>query len=759
MTTRPGPPDCERPDCEGCSVDGTGFCHVTGRRLAGVESPPTAGRRRQLATDRLFSVAPAGDGLLDLPFVRTPSPEALVVENPQVPEGGKTCGYKGCTEKVGRPYKDQPALATGYCPECGHAFDFTPRLAPGDLVGGQYRVVGCLANGGLGWVYLAHDTRLEDHPVALKGLIHTGDPTALQLAGEEKRYLTRFDHPGIVRIINYVTHPDRGAADDAGRTGYIVMEYVSGMQLSQVKDRIARREGPFGEPRVFEHVLAYGCRVLDALGYLHRQGLVYCDLKPNNVMHHEDRVKLIDLGAVRRLGERGGTLLGARGFTAPEVERDGAVGLSPRSDLFSVGMTLRALSDEASSDDRPPGLGGESYERAVARATAECRESRYASAADMAEQLRGVLREIRALRTGAEHPEPSTLFAPTAALLDASLGRVPPLERWLTGGRGPVLDAGLPEPDRVPLVLPVPYPDPGDPAAALLGQPTASGPRRLIQQLYAFGQRSVEIPLRQCRAHLELGELDAAAERLAAARGAVADLAPYDWRLSWHRGLLHLARREPVAAEPEFDRVYADLPGEYAPKLALGYCAEHRGDTAAAERYYQAVWQRNRSQGSAAFGLARLRLAAGDRRGAVALLDGVPEVSRHYDAARTACVRILAGRLPAAGDDGARGLPSLADLAEALARLPGLHLDEGHGAGPARDRLEAELLGVALDRVRTAPAAERAGGPLFGTADEEFTVRTRLEQKLRGLAQQARTPDGLGALVDLANRVRPLTRV
>ncbi|MFD0382912.1 hypothetical protein ACFQ2B_12635 [Streptomyces stramineus] len=112
----------------------------------------------------------------------------------------------------------------------------------------------------------------------------------------------------------------------------------------------------------------------------------------------------------------------------------------------------------------------------------------------MAEQLRGVLREVRALRTEREHPEPSTLFAPTAALLDASLGRVPPLERWLSGERRPVLDVGLPAPERVPHDLPVPHPDPEDPGAALLAQPTTSGPRRLIQQLYASGRESVEIP-------------------------------------------------------------------------------------------------------------------------------------------------------------------------------------------------------------------------------------------------------------------------
>ncbi|ARZ69585.1 serine/threonine protein kinase [Streptomyces albireticuli] len=755
--------DCERPDCRGCSADGTGFCRVTGHALRVpaqadglAESPPTAGTHRRRATDRLFTVGPAGDGLLDLPVVRAPSPEDLVVTDRYAPLGGRTCGWEGCTAVVGRAYAGQPALTTGFCSRCGHPYDFTPQLSPGDLVGEQYRVVGCLANGGLGWIYLAEDIRLEDHPVALKGLIHTGDPgTPLHI---ERDYLTRLDHPRIVRIINYVTHPGRSGTDgdpEEPPVDYIVMEFVNGMPLSQVRDRIGRREGPFGEDRVFEYVLAYGCDILDALDHLHREGLVYCDLKPNNVMHQGDRVKLIDLGAVRVIGDLEGPVMGARAFMAPEVIDRLAAGLSPRSDLYSAGMTLRALSDEAGP--RPPGLAGESYERAVARAVAEEPLARYPGARAMSEQLRGVLREIRSLRTEREHPEPSTLFTPTAALLDASLGRVPPLERWLTGGRRPVLDGGLPAPDRVPLDLPVPSPDPADPAVMLLLQPTTSGPGRLVQQLEASGYDSVEIRLRQCRASLELRELDAAARYLADARHALAHGGLYDWRVHWHQGLLCLARGDTDAAEGAFDRVYSDLPGEYAPKLALGYCAEQRGDPDSAERYYQAVWQRNRSQGSAAFGLARIRLADGDRTGAVDLLSKVPEVSRHHDAARTACVRILAGRLRA---DQGRGLPGLAELTEALTRLPQLYLDEGHRTGPARDRLEAEILDVALDWVRaeSTPTADRAGGGLFGTADEEFTIRTRLEAKLRGLARQASTPADLGALVDLANRVRPKTR-
>ncbi|MGW5689727.1 tetratricopeptide repeat protein [Streptomyces asiaticus] len=797
---------CGRQDCRGEGlgrINARGFCSECGRRplpAAPSPAPPpvesaaplvsestaTTARARRRDVARKFTVRPAGEGLLDLPRVELPSLRDLVMDDPHPPSRGQTCGWEGCDEIVGAPYAGQPALSRGYCPRCRHQFDFTPRLSPGDLLGDQYRVIGCVGYGGLGWVYLAEDTQLDDQPVAIKGLINNEDEAALRVAVEERRYLTMLDHPGIVRIINYVTQPD--PRDDGALTGYIVMEFVGGMTLAQIKDHIADAVRPYDGPRLYEHILAYGCLVLRALGYLHGEKLLYCDLKPSNVMHYEDRVKVIDLGAVRRLGQRdGGPPVITEAFAAPEVLARGASALTERHDLFGVGRTLEELSDKAARQtQRPPGLGAESYRRVLARATAADPERRFGSAAEMSEQLWGVLREIHSLRLSREQPEPSTLFAPTSALLDSSLGRIPDLERWLDGEPRPLLASGLPRPERVPLGLPVPFPDAADPGAALLGVPTDSGPRRLIEQLHAFPRPSAEIRLRVCRAYLELGERDAAAAELAIAVDLIGSAAPYDWRLSWHRALLRLADGAVADARREFDEVYSALPGEYAPKLALGYCAEHLGDHEAAKRFYEAVWQRNRSQGSAAFGLARLRLAAGDRGGAVEILGGVPKVSRHYDAARIAIVRVLSGRL---GHPDA--LPTAEDLAEVRTRLPRLYLDEGRESGPARDRLTAESLEVTLDWAERQPGAgERSGAParqvrsrrrvrkgradpaaeaarrgtespslVYGEWEDESALRAELEQTLRRLARQADSPEALGALIDRANAIRPMTRV
>jgi serine/threonine-protein kinase PknG len=743
--------------------------HTGGSRTGSLRSGATAAtdRARRRDAARKFTLGAAGDGLLDLPRVELPSLTDLLLDDPRPPSRGQICGRPGCEETVGAPYNGEPALSAGFCPRCRHPFDFTPRLRPGDLLGDQYRVIGCVAYGGLGWVYLAEDTQLDRQPVAIKGLINNEDEAALRAAVEERRYLTMLDHPGIVRIINYVTQPEEPGNDRL--TGYIVMEFVGGMTLAQIRDCITDAVSPYDGPRLYEHILAYGCLVLRAVGYLHGERLLYCDLKPSNVMHYESRIKVIDLGAVRRVGQRGGDPpVVTEGFASPESLRGGP--LTERHDLYGVGATLRSLSDQAGRPAQaPPGLGAESYRRVLARATARDPRRRFGSAGEMSEQLWGVLREIHALRLREEQPEPSTLFAPTAALLDSGLGRIPGLEHWLDGDpRRRALAHGLPGPEQVPLGLPVPFPDAADPGAALLNTPTDSSARRLIEQLGAFPYRSAEIRFRTCRACLDLGMRDRAEAELTAAEEIIGGGAAYDWRPAWHRALLRLAGGAVAEARRAFDEVYSALPGEYAPKLALGYCAEHLGDHEAAKRFYEAVWERNRSQGSAAFGLARLRLAAGDRGGAAAVLGRVPKVSRHYDAARIATVRVLAGRLgrpegqPEGQPDGPpHGQPTGEDLVEVLTRLPRLYLDDGRAQGQARDRLTAEVLEAALGwTLRPAAAGDRADpGLLFGEGDDELSVRSRLEAVLRRLARQADSAEALGVLVDRANAIRPMTGV
>ena len=106
---------------------------------------------------------------------------------------------------------------------------------------GQYKVAGCLAHGGLGWVYLAQDRNVSDRWVVLKGLLDTGDESAMAAAIAERRFLAQVEHPNIVRIYNFVQH--EGA-------GYIVMEYVGGQSLKDLRRRSRRgSRDPFRSPR------------------------------------------------------------------------------------------------------------------------------------------------------------------------------------------------------------------------------------------------------------------------------------------------------------------------------------------------------------------------------------------------------------------------------------------------------------------------------------------------------------------------------
>ena len=135
-------------------------------------------------------------------------------------------------------------------------------------------------------MYLAYDKNVNDRPVVLKGLVHSGDAEAQAIAMAERQFLAEVTHPGIVKIYNFVEHDDK----HGNPVGYIVMEYVGGTSLKQAK----------GDQLPVAEAIGFMLEILPALGYLHSIGLVYNDLKPENIMVTEEQLKLIDLGAVSR---------------------------------------------------------------------------------------------------------------------------------------------------------------------------------------------------------------------------------------------------------------------------------------------------------------------------------------------------------------------------------------------------------------------------------------------------------------------------
>ena len=126
-----------------------------------------------------------GAGLTTVPPIPEIDPNVAIMKHPMVPEDKRYC--PSCGKPVGRSRDGQPGRTNGFCPNCRTPFDFAPKLQAGDLVGSQYEVAGCLAHGGLGWIYLAQDKNVSDRWVVLKGLLNSGDPDAYAAAVAERR--------------------------------------------------------------------------------------------------------------------------------------------------------------------------------------------------------------------------------------------------------------------------------------------------------------------------------------------------------------------------------------------------------------------------------------------------------------------------------------------------------------------------------------------------------------------------------------------
>ena len=712
-----------------------------------------------------------GGGLVDVPPVPVLDPASVLLTDPQVPEDRRFCSR--CGEPVGRSRDGRPGRTEGFCPKDGAPFSFSPKLHAGELVAGQYEVRGALAHGGLGWIYLAVDHRVNDRWVVLKGLLDSGDAHAMTAAVAERRFLAEVDHPNIVKIYNFVEHPapmpdpaSGSSVPDGVAVGYIVMEYVGGSSLKQL---LAQRRQPDGSylPLPVEQSIAYATEVLSALGYLHSRGLAYCDFKPDNAIQYDRRLKLIDLGAVIGLDDHRSAVYGTVGYQAPEVSTRGP---SVRSDIYTVGRSLAVLAlglppirrDQLNPipDEHPVLEAHESFRLALLRATDPDPLCRFYSCAEMAEQLDGVLREVLSAKDGKPRPATSTLFGPPRGSFAADLLI------------SPDHSVGRPVPGKVASALPLPLVDPDDPGSGVLANLGASTPAQVhtaIENARAqLPALSPELRLRLVRASLEAG-------KLAYARRELDELAkqyPDEWRVDWYQGLAWLHTPEsagtgPTAAEflsrasRAFSLVFATFPGEAAPKLALAAIAECTDQDGPDTRHYPVIARPDPALADAVFGWARVALRAGDRDTAMTALDSVPESSSHYLAAQLAATTVLLF-----GRGGTEiGLPALHSAAENIHRL---NLD------PAiRAQVRAELLTAALQispgngqplrrrpsvtQELRAPTLDKLFPELFTHPLEPIRLRLGLEQCLRTRARLCSDPGERIALVDQANAVRPQT--
>ena len=276
----------------------------------------------------------------------------------------------------------------------------------GAVLGGRYRLVELLGQGGMATVYRARDSQLE-RDVAIKVLRseYGTDPDFLARFRHEAQAAASLRHPGIVAVYDYGT-------DAIGP--YIVMELVDGEDLAS----LLRRRGPLPPTRAAA-LVAQAARALDAA---HQRGLVHRDVKPGNILvTADDRVQVADFGIALALAESSmtvpGTTLGSVHYFSPEQARGEPA--TPASDIYGLGIVLYEL-----LTGRRPWTG----DTAAAVATARLGDTIPSPAAIRPD----VPPELDAIDRRALAPDPDDRFSSAKAMAEA-LEHVVGDERRLSG--------------------------------------------------------------------------------------------------------------------------------------------------------------------------------------------------------------------------------------------------------------------------------------------------------------------------------------
>ncbi len=194
----------------------------------------------------------------------------------------------------------------------------------------HYRLVRRLALGGMAEIFLAVDEK-TGRQVALKKILPqlAADPDFLDRFFHEIRIQIQLKHPNIVELLDCCPAP---------QNAYIVMEYIDGGELSDLKQAVGRF--PW-------EIALYSVReALRGVGAAHRKGVIHRDMKPQNIMWtREGAVKIADFGIshaahLTRLTLTG-TVVGTPAHMSPEQARGEP--LDNRTDLFSTGTVLYEL--------------------------------------------------------------------------------------------------------------------------------------------------------------------------------------------------------------------------------------------------------------------------------------------------------------------------------------------------------------------------------------------------------------------------------
>ena len=214
--------------------------------------------------------------------------------------------------------------------------DFEDTVTGHELVGqkvGSFEIVEMIGRGGMGVVYLAHDTKL-DRSVAVKSIPAelAGDSNSRMRFRREAKLLASLNHPNIAAIHDIIEQDESA--------GYLILEYVPGQTLAQ---RIAHK------PLKLEEALSIGRQVAEAISAAHEKGVVHRDLKPGNIkITPEGRVKVLDFGLAKATSSQDknqgtaitqpGRVIGTPAYMSPEQARGKST--DHRTDIWSFGCIM-----------------------------------------------------------------------------------------------------------------------------------------------------------------------------------------------------------------------------------------------------------------------------------------------------------------------------------------------------------------------------------------------------------------------------------
>ena len=210
-----------------------------------------------------------------------------------------------------------------FCIHCGQPLNVRQRIR-------NYKVLRTLGQGGMGTTYLAWDEQKQfsTHPQLLVLKQMNTDMAKISKAQElfkrEANTLRSLNHPGIPKYYDFFVEEGKK---------YLAMELIHGRDL----EKLIYQNGPVLPTQAITWMIQT-CDILDYL-HSHKPPFIHRDIKPANLMvrNADNRIVVLDFGAVKEIGTLPGTRIGAEGYCAPEQERGKPL---TQSDLYAIGPTL-----------------------------------------------------------------------------------------------------------------------------------------------------------------------------------------------------------------------------------------------------------------------------------------------------------------------------------------------------------------------------------------------------------------------------------